>query len=116
MDVRRSVPGCATRQPASSTALASSERLAAKSLRTAEDRILKIGRSRCVGGHFQPLPIRLLLMEYRHPHGVRPQLAAENINIELEALLGYLGWRIPVRNDDTAERIRRHKRHERHGV
>src|SRR3546814_4589577 len=45
-----------------------------------------------------------------------PEIAAENVDVELEALVGRLRRRIPVGDDDAAEGVGRGQRHERHGV
>src|SRR5215472_18178237 len=49
-------------------------------------------------------------------HAIRPEIAAEDENVKLEALLRAVRRAVPIGDDGAAEGIRRSERHERHGV
>jgi len=51
-------------------------------------------------------------MEDRHPHGLGAEVLAEDVDVELEALLGGLGRGVPVGDDHAAEGVRGDERHE----
>src|SRR4029453_4891054 len=59
---------------------------------------------------------RGLLLEHRDPHAVGPQFAVEDGDLDLHALVGRLGRRVPVGDDDPAERIGRDQGDEVDGV
>src|SRR5688572_32948372 len=59
---------------------------------------------------------RGLLLEHRHPDAVGPEFAVEDGDLDLHALVGRFGRRIPVGDDDPAERIGRDQREEVDGV
>src|SRR3546814_2454603 len=46
----------------------------------------------------------------------RSEVAAKDVDVDLEALVGRLRWRIPVGDDDAAEGVGRGERHEGHRI
>src|SRR5215813_12289160 len=59
---------------------------------------------------------RRRLLEHRDPHAVGPEIAVEDGDLHLHALVGRLGWRVPVGDDHAAEWIGRSQRNEIDGV
>src|SRR5579883_672872 len=85
--------------------------------RPRQDGVLDVGAGLLLDRRIDPLAAGVaLLAEDAAAHAVGAQLAPEDENVDLEALVGRLGRAVPIGDDDAAEGIGRGQRHEGDGV
>src|ERR1700691_1930261 len=81
-----------------------------------QDRILETYRRVGGDGRVRPGSTGTRLPEYRNLQSVGAQPAIENVDRDFQALIGVVGCRIPVRDDDAPKGIGGRQRHERQRV